>query len=172
MVQITLQELIEIAQEAQGQIDKIYLHWSACHYGSFFSDYHINIDADGSIHISTNDMTEKLAHTWRRNTGAIGIAMACCYNATSNDLGEEAPTAEQVESMAKVIAVLSYALQLEITPGNIMTHAEAADLDGYGPATTCERWDLAILQNGDEWMSGGNVLRGKAIWYQQNGISD
>lgn len=170
MRKVTLQELMKIAQEAKGQIDKIYLHWSAGHYESFFEDYHINIDKFGAIFISTDDFTETLAHTWHRNTGAIGIAMACCYNATSNDLGEEAPTAEQIESMARVIAVLSYALQLEITPDNIMTHAEAADLDGYGPTTTCERWDLAILQNGDEWMSGGNTLRGKALWYQNNGI--
>ena len=47
-----------------------------------------------------------------------------------------------------------------------MTHAEAADLDGYGPDTTCERWDLAVLKNDDEWMSGGDTLRGKAIFYR------
>ncbi len=66
----------------------------------------------------------------------------------------------------------------------MLTHAEAADnLDGllpvgdeYGPQTTCERWDLQYLGTDEspEWTidyddprTGGNVLRGKAIWYRQ-----
>ena len=26
---------------------KVYLHWTAGHYGQFFADYHVQIDADG-----------------------------------------------------------------------------------------------------------------------------
>ena len=37
----------------------------------------------------------------------------------------------------------------------------------YGPDNGCERWDLAVLKESDTWMEGGDILRGKAIWYQQ-----
>ena len=30
---------------------KIYLHWTAGHYGQFFADYHVQIDADGGIYV-------------------------------------------------------------------------------------------------------------------------
>ena len=146
---VTLDHIRMLAENAAGAIDRIFLHWSAGHYGQFFDDYHINIDEDGSVYVSTEDFACLKAHTWHRNTGAIGISMACCYKATSNDLGPEPPTHEQIEAMAQVIAVLAKALDIPIDKDHVMTHAEAADLDGYGPATTCERWDLAILKNGD-----------------------
>lgn len=170
MRQITLAELKQLAQEAVGSISHIYLHWSAGHYGSFFEDYHINIDEDGSVFV-TGDLTELKSHTWRRNSNAVGVALACCYQGQTSDLGPEPPTVQQIESMAQVIAVLADTMGIPITAKYIMTHAEAADLDGYGPATTCERWDLAILQNGDAWMSGGDTLRGKAEYYLANGVN-
>jgi hypothetical protein len=86
-------------------------------------------------------------------------------------LGEYPPTNEQVEALAQVVAVLCMGLGLSCNRLTVMTHAEVADLDGYGPATTYEKWDLSILHTGDEPMSGGDTLRGKAIWYQQNGVS-
>jgi N-acetyl-anhydromuramyl-L-alanine amidase AmpD len=143
-------------------ISHLYGHWTAGHYGSFFRDYHINIDQDGSIYVSTDDLETVLAHTWHRNTGSVGIALACCYNGTSNDLGPEPPTEAQIKSLSEVIAVLCRSLGLSIDADTVMTHAEAADRDGYGPATSCERWDLAILRNGDAWMSGGDQLRSLA----------
>ncbi|MBF1696751.1 MAG: N-acetylmuramoyl-L-alanine amidase, partial [Selenomonas sp.] len=30
---------------------KLYLHWTAGHYGQFFADYHVQIDADGAIYV-------------------------------------------------------------------------------------------------------------------------
>ncbi len=176
MKKITLTELKTMAQSAKGNTNKIYLHWSAGNYGQFFDDYHINIDQDGSIYASTDDLTTHLNHTYMRNTGAIGVALACCVGATSNELGSEPPTNEQVEAMAQVVAMLGAELSLPIDIYHVMTHGEAGDnMDGvdacekYGMNTTCERWDLAILKNGDAWGSGGDTLRGKAIWYQQNG---
>jgi hypothetical protein len=165
---------------------KLYLHWSAGHYGQFFDDYHINIDQEGSIYVSTDDLSAVKSHTYKRNTGAIGIALACCNKATTNDLGPEPPTTAQVESISQVITVLCEALDLTCDIYRVMTHAEAADnLDGYnpgytdytgypnntyGPASNCERWDLWKLKTGDVPGSGGNTLRGKAIWYQQQGL--
>ena len=194
MRRVTLDELAQIASDSReavwekaeqyGRDPKVYLHWSAGHYGQFFDDYHINIDSDGSIYVSTRDLSEVLAHTYRRNTGAVGVALACAYRADTQDLGPEPPTGAQIESMAQVIAVLCAALWLTLDRDHVMTHGEAADnIDGieaseqYGPQSTCERWDLQYLGTDespsyttdyDDPATGGNVLRGKALWYQQH----
>lgn len=185
--QLALQSKYELWSQAKsiGRDVKLYLHWSAGHYRQFFDDYHINIDHDGSIYVSTDNLAELKSHTYKRNTGAIGIALACCYNATTNDLGPEPPTSVQIEAMAQVVAVLAKALDLTIDIYRVMTHAEAANnLDGlnpgydnnghpdgkYGPGFSCERWDLWLLKTGDVPGNGGNTIRGKANWYQQQGI--
>ena len=60
MRKINLDELRIMANAAKDCIDKIYVHWSAGRYHQFFDDYHINVDADGSIYVSTEDLTELL----------------------------------------------------------------------------------------------------------------
>lgn len=184
MREVSLNELRQIAIDSKyglwkdannmGRDVKIYLHWSAGHYSQFFKDYHINIDYDGSIYVSTDDLSVIKAHTFKRNTGSVGIAMACGYNANTNDLGPEAPTQAQIEVMSKVINVLCKSLDLTIDKERVMTHAEAANNeDGlylhepYGPNSGDPetRWDLAILKDYDEFGTGGEILRGKAIWY-------
>ena len=188
--QVTLEDLkgmVENAREAiweqaksQGRNPKVYLHWSAGRYNSVFDDYHINITGAGKIFVTTNDLSEIKSHTWRRNTGSIGISLCCAYNATSNDLGEYAPTAIQIETIAKVIDIVATGLWLTINKEHVLTHGEAADNeDGiwchepYGPKNGCERWDLEFLETSespkydpwDEEHRGGSILRGKAIWY-------
>ena len=192
MRKVTLEELEELAKDARqdiwdkadgatGREPKIYLHWTAGHYEQLFDDYHISITGDGEIFVSTDDLSETLAHTYRRNTGSIGIALCCAYGATSYDLGSEPPTPKQIETAAQVVAVVAKALWLTIDRRFVMTHGEAADnLDGYyaheayGPQSTCERWDLQYLgtpdspsytTDYDDPATGGNVLRGKANWY-------
>ena len=188
--QVTLEDLkgmVENAREAiweqaksQGRNPKVYLHWSAGRYDSVFDDYHINITGAGKIFVTTNDLSEIKSHTWRRNTGSIGISLCCAYNATSNDLGEYAPTDIQIETIAKVIDIVATGLWLTINKEHVLTHGEAADNeDGiwchepYGPKNGCERWDLEFLETAespkydpwDEEHRGGSILRGKAIWY-------
>lgn len=192
MRKVSLDELYNLASDAReeiwrkaesvGRTPSIIAHWSAGHYGQFYDDYHINIDEDGSIYISTDDFSETLAHTWKRNTGAVGIAMACCAFATTNDLGDEPPTPAQIEVMAQVVAVVADALWLTIDKYHVMTHSEAADNyddlnihEDYGAYSTAERWDLLFLgtdespsfpENYDDPTNGGNVLRGKALYYR------
>lgn len=176
MKRITLDELRQLATAANGKINKIYLHWTAGHYHQFFGDYHLNIDNDGAIIATTDDLAEYKEHTWHRNSRAIGICMCCCADATAYadggvDFGTVPPTAMQIDGMAKAVAVLCEELGLDITADTVMTHAEAADSDDYGPATTCERWDLWYLADlpGDGLLkSGGDVIRGKAIWWHNN----
>lgn len=180
MHKVTLAQLKQLALQAKndlwtlaranGRDVKVYLHWSAGHYGQFFSDYHINIDKDGGVYVSTDDLAAVLAHTWRRNSGAIGVSLAACYGATTKNWGAEPPTIEQIEAMAQVVCVLADALDLTIDYDRVMTHAEAANEDGYGPLQTWERWDLWMIP-GAAPSDGGNIIRGKANWYRQNGVA-
>ena len=192
MQKITLGELAQMAADAReaiwakakanGREPKIYLHWSAGHYGQFYDDYHINIDADGTLYASTDDLADTLAHTYKRNSGSVGLSMACCAFATSGNLGDEPPTAAQIEAMAQAITAVADGLWLTIDKAHVMTHGEAADNedgleshDAYGPRSTCERWDLEYLATeespsfnpwAEDGSRGGDVLRGKANWYR------
>lgn len=190
MKEVSIEELYAAADEARediwdaakayGRDPKIYLHWSAGHYFQKFSDYHVNITADGKIYLTTN-LSVKLPHTYMRNSGAVGISLCCSAGADTHDLGDEPPTAEQIEAMAQTILAVSQGLWLTIDKDHVLTHGEAADNeDGldvhemYGPRTTCERWDLEYLGTdesssfnpwADDGSRGGDVLRGKANWY-------
>ena len=194
MREIDLMELRSMADNARddiweiasnlGREPKIYLHWSAGHYYQTFDDYHINITGDGKIYASTDNLADVLAHTYHRNSGAVGISLCCCVGATTGDLGDEPPTAAQIESMAQAICAVANGLWLTIDVPHVMTHGEAADnIDGlflhdpYGCMTTCERWDLQYLGTDESPVyltdyadpgTGGNVLRGKANWYRQH----
>lgn len=191
MRQVTIDELRDMATVARvliwdkakenGRDPKIYLHWSAGHYASKFDDYHVNIDDQGRLWVEYS-LDTTLAHTYMRNSGAVGISLCCGYNATSNDLGPEPPTAAQIEAMAQAIVAVADGLWLTIDKWHVMTHSEAADNideltthEPYGPNNGCERWDLQylgtpespkFLYNHDDPRTGGNVLRGKANWYR------
>ena len=79
MRQVTLDELGRIAANSREDLwdaarsvgrdnPLIVLHWSAGHYDSTFpDDYHIEITGDGEILLSTDDLSEVLAHTWKMN---------------------------------------------------------------------------------------------------------
>lgn len=204
-----IQQLAENARDAlwqaaaQYQIQpKVFLHWTAGRYTQDFGDYHICIqgptvndrtgevisyDTDGQIDVMCNDFTKKLSHTWCRNTGSVGIALDCCYGASTVNLGDYAPTAKQIETMAQVVAAVCKGLNIPIDNWHVMTHGEAAaNEDGYTShlryATWCDdygdgdtRWDLEFLGDGESpvydpfreqgYKRGGDVLRGKALWY-------
>ena len=166
---------------------KLYLHWTAGHYGQFFADYHVQIDADGGIYvIGAGALDELLAATYLRNSGSVSIALLAACGATTDDLGAEPPTAAEIESMAMATVALADDLWLTIDKERILTHGEAADNeDGvrshvpYGPRTTCERWDLEYLGMAESpvfnpWATngsrGGDVLRGKAQYYREHAV--
>ena len=166
---------------------KLYLHWTAGHYGQFFADYHVQIDADGGIYvIGDGALDEVLAATYLRNSGSVSIALLGCVGATTDDLGAEPPTAAQIEGIAMAVTALADGLWLTIDKERILTHGEAADNeDGvhahapYGPRSTCERWDLEYLGTAESpifspWATdgsrGGDVLRGKAQYYREHGM--
>ena len=149
--------------------------WTAGRYGQLYDDYHCNIDSDGSIYQTCTQLTELKNHTWQRNTGAIGIALCCAQGAlphsgTDTEFGSSPPTAQQIDAAGKLVAQLTQGLSLPIDRWTVLTHCEAALIDGYGPFSgdAETRWDLWYLRDspGDGMMKpGGQVIRGKALWY-------
>ncbi len=172
-------EITQLAKLAKGKIHKLYLHWTAGHYDDKHYAYHFNITGNGDVYVSTDDFTKVLSHTWQRNTASVGIALCCCsdavvYGDRTFTYGKEPPTREQIEAMSMLVALLTEIWNIPLDEQHVMTHAEAADLDGYGPqmmgTLQFEKWDLWRLPDYDGgWRSGGVVLRGKAIYYRLRG---
>ena len=175
---VSLTQVAVMAQAAKGRIAQIYLHWTAGRYGQLYDDYHFNIDADGSIYQTCTQLTELKSHTWHRNTGAIGIALCCAcsalpHNGRDTEFGKFPPTPQQIDAAGKLVAKLAQGLNIPIDRGNVLTHCEAALIDGYGPYSgdAETRWDLWYLRDspGDGQMKpGGDILRGKARWYLEH----
>ena len=191
-------EIISMAKSACRGIDHIYLHWTAGHYGQAYDDYHLNIDRDRTVYRTCRSLTDSKAHTWKRNGRSIGIALDCGYRASvavplgaaeeelcgvnvgskrlrpllsaEVNYGPEPPASPQIECLAKITALLCRHLELPITEGTVMTHAEAAIADGYGPCSGDPemRWDLWFLPDsatGSGIYPGGDIIRAKAVWY-------
>jgi hypothetical protein len=175
---LTAAKLAELVALGHNRISQIYLHWTAGRYGQLYDDYHFNIDADGTVYRTSSSLSQYKSHTWRRNSGSIAVALCCGLGAQANhgydaDLGQFAPTAVQTEKMAQTVALLVTALGLQLTIDTVMTHCEAALLDGYGPYSgdAETRWDLWYMRDspGDGQMKpGGDILRGKARWYLEH----
>ena len=124
-------ENIQAAAEYVGRETKVYLHWSAGHYGQFWDDYHVQIDKDGEIYvIGDGELDDMLAATWKRNSGSVSIGILGCVGATTNNLGPESPTPLQIEGMAQAIAALCNGLWMTIDKQRVLTHGEAADNEG------------------------------------------
>lgn len=171
---MTLDELRSELENAFGRIDCVYLHWTGGGYDDNEGAYNLSIDGGGNLTM-TRPLTTAPAATWMRNYRSIAVTLNCCrdamlYGDGRSDFGDCPPTDAQIECLAQVIAVISDTLHLPIRKSLFMTHAEAAELDEYGPNTTCERWDLWTLPQSTEWGSGGDYIRGKALFYQNEGI--
>lgn len=165
-------------EAARGKIDRIYCHWTGAPYQLVEClAYHVVIDRGGYCHVIHEDFTECLAHTWRRNSRSIGVALACCrdaccyYDAPSGvDLGREPPTEAQVEALAMFCAEAVEKLELPVS--SIYTHAEMAASDGYGIGSGDPdmRWDLLYVPDygdGGRLVPGGELIRGKTKYYRK-----
>ena len=73
MYKISDDDLQQMALNAQGKIDKIYIHWTAGHYDQLFDHYHMCIDGSGSVHIMDN-LDARGQHCYKENTNNFGIA--------------------------------------------------------------------------------------------------
>jgi hypothetical protein len=181
--EVSLAELAQVLDNARGEYDRITVHWTGGSDGKCYNNYQICVTQDGAIHLMYNDLCFENdcwpSHTWHENIGNLGIGMTCCPNATcsnhtptSVDLGSEPPTAEQIEMVAEVLALALKYLDLSIN--DIKTHAEWADIDGYGLGSgdNDTKWDCLYLPDyyGDAggYTDGGDLLRNKAKFYLYN----
>ena len=148
----------------------IYLHWTATHDGWIRpGHYHSIVTGDGQVHRLHAYDVDLPAHTWRRNTDSVALAVACMGGMP--DPWTQAPSPLQLSSLCQEAASLARRLGWgaeEITLQRVMTHAEAAANrdgrtlhDNYGPVIwggTGERWDLLQLHR-DGPLDGGDRLR-------------
>ena len=134
-------EIMTMAQAARDKVARIFLHWTGGHYGINEDAYHLCVDKDGQVYANCSDFTEKKAHTWLRNSGSMAVSLLCgcdgnCWPPGNGNVrtihavragnsyagpddaiinfGEEPPTAEQIETMAKLVAILCEGLGLAI----------------------------------------------------------
>ena len=172
------------ALAARGRgINRVYLHWTGGHYDHVYDSYHLSIGKNGDLLVPSDGAMEdaflkRRSHTYKRNTGAIGVALCCAYGAyigpgSTINFGPEPPTFLQIEALARVVAYITHFLGLEICPQTVRTHCEIAELDGYGPGGQDPdlRWDLWFLEDLPFRMGlhpGGEVLRGKASYYLEH----
>lgn len=197
---VTLKEIYDEAVACKSAIENlagsrdhdvwVTYHFSVSRYDQLWDDYHIDLDGDGKIH-QMNDLDDVVSHTWRRNQGNIGIALSCCLDCSLNgspsnpilSLGTYPPTNAQIEKAAQVGAVLAMALDLygsygEKIKDHFFTHYEFAMKDGYGPwqGDPDVRYDGCNWTEDEEFGDGGNIMRGKIIYYvnlyKENGIPE
>lgn len=171
--QIGHDDLIALAKNADGQVKRIFLHWTAGNYDQCFDDYHINIDGDSHVYQTCNGLGEKKAHTWQRNSGSVGITLCCAVDASIGknvNFGSQPPTAKQIVAMAWVVALICQHCHLPIEYATVTTHGEIAIADGYGPSSGDPemRWDLLWVPNEKDALNprqGGVFIRDLASMF-------
>lgn len=172
-------QLREECKKIKGKISKLYLHHTGGVYTTNEKEaehYHITIEGDGSVHV--HDIDKYKSHTFKRNTGALGISMCCGFGAIiykdENILwGDYKPKPLQIINMAKVVTVLSEELNIPIDRLHVLTHNEVAVIDNYDihSGKPDMRWDLRWLDDPGTHQTqqrGGDVVRGQALWYKKH----
>jgi hypothetical protein len=142
-----------------GRLEAIYLHWSAGDYETVYPAYHFCIAiADGQpVVVQTHDLRANMrdvregdapyaAHTAGRNSYAAGIAIMAMRDARPDDFGAYPLVEDAVTALCAVAATVALAYDIPLDVEHVMTHAEAAIVDGYfGAGGDHERWDIARL---------------------------
>jgi muramidase (phage lysozyme) len=164
-----------------GKDKKIYLHWNVAGYDNPVGPYHAVFLGDGRK-VQNHPYDKTTPHTHRRNNNAIGLAVAAMGGTTDTYKWVNPPTITQLNAMANEVANIAKSMnwtKSDINKTNVMTHAEAAFLDGYGygsgdPQT---KWDMITLKQSDmnsqntksPGSKGGNDMRNMIIQKMQGG---
>jgi hypothetical protein len=183
-----------------GLIERCYLHWAVAPFGCTFGDYNAMANfAGGAWELQlTHDPRDnapglnnnaEASHTYMRNTGAVGIAIAGMDGASTHDFGPDGVTLAGLEYLCAGAAALAKAYGIDVAGTStkapyaneptILTHAEAGDRVGspaqyaaYGPRSSFERWDLLSFVPIPEGLSFtdssicGNALRARIHAYK------
>ncbi len=85
------------------------------------------------------------AHTAGRNSFAAGIAVAGMHEATPYNFGRYPLREEAIQALCFVAGAIASRYCIPVDAEHVMTHAEAALIDGYFGERSEERWDIARL---------------------------
>lgn len=124
----------------------ITLHWTAVNKDIIFKDYQFNIKKNGQVS-QTLSVYTRGAHTYKRNTGNIGIAVC----------GGPKIEAIQLERMAKLVAELM--IKFDIPVENVRDHNYYAILDNYEP----EFFKIDLNGTKDKYF---DKILPKILWYK------
>ena len=164
-----------------GRIDRIYLHWSSGDYETVYPAYHFCIaSVDGMpVVVETRDLRANMrdvrdggdyaAHTAGRNGFSAGVSIMAMRGARPENFGAFPLLEPAVDALCAVVAAVARRYALHIDADHVLTHAEAALLDGYfGCANDEQRWDIARLGASldpltpEEARATGDELRARA----------
>ena len=151
--------------------------------------YCITWDGEAAHVVNTHDLRENMrdvyvddeqpyaAHTSRRNAYAAGLSVMGMQGATPEDFGEYPLREECIDAMCALAAEIAIAFDIDIDADHIMTHAEAAILDGYFGTGENQRWDGARLAPcaaalaPEDAVRAGNDLRARIAAFRASGRS-
>ncbi|MEX0272310.1 N-acetylmuramoyl-L-alanine amidase [Leptolyngbyaceae cyanobacterium UHCC 1019] len=134
---------------------RIILHWTAGGYKASSLDlahYHILIEDDGNLVRGTHSIQDNVstgdavyaAHTFRLNTGSIGVSVCCMTEAKEQpfDSGSSPTTQIQWQTMAQVVAELCQFYDIPVTPQTVLGHGEVEQTLGIDQSG---KWDPMVL---------------------------
>jgi hypothetical protein len=137
-------------------MQRIHVHWTGGGYSANSTDknaYHILIQGDGSLvrgnkTIDANasgSVKEPASHTWKANTGAIGVSICAMVGAEESPYkpGPAPITDLQWRTMIDVVAQLSIRYGVLVTSSKILTHAEVEPNLGIKQKN---KWDITRLE--------------------------
>ncbi len=169
-----------------------FIHWPVGNCRQNFQEYHqvVALVANGGaiVYRNTPITEDTYKHTSGRNTNSWATAIDGFGDATTTDLGTEQCKPAQIQ--LAILTLIQDCINLHVPVGNLMSHAEAADMDDqenpndpdnpgappYGPKTTCERWDFYVWINPktlelkpafdpcpEGWLAFMDYIRGEVI---------
>lgn len=151
------------------------MHWTGGDYVPNWLDlesYHglITLQNGKIIPMKVNDYTSNFPqHTWNRNSSLIGIAACGMGGVNTSKKWEKPITIAMIEALCLYVAEVDCLKRIGVSHN--LTHAEYADIDGYGPQSgdPQTKWDFALFSPGiatpETAKKCGDILRGKIKWY-------
>jgi N-acetyl-anhydromuramyl-L-alanine amidase AmpD len=134
---------------------RIILHWTAGEHRASSIDlahYHILIEADGKLVRGTHSIKDNVstadniyaAHTFRLNTGSIGVSVCCMGGAKERPFhpGNSPMTEKQWKTMAQVVAELCQFYDIPVTQKTVLGHGEVTTHLGKDQSG---KWDVMVL---------------------------
>jgi hypothetical protein len=149
-----------------GDIDRLYLHWSAEGYCTESSSYNAMVILDNDQWIvktehdvkdnarSTYNPQNYAEHTWRRNTGAFGICISGMdgANVDSDNFGADGPQEHELQLLCAAAGAIAYRYKIDVS-GKFQKHITHWDntnanlIDMFGEVNTLTHAEVAVIDN-------------------------